>query len=78
MVNVKKKNGELQEFDAAKIMAACERAGTPREVAQEIVNNVREKTYEGIPTSEIRTMVLEELSKRSEESATKFREFKKE
>jgi len=61
MVNVKKKNGALQEFSLEKLKNSILKAGAPADVAEKIANEISGKIKEGISTSEIKTMVVSSL-----------------
>jgi len=61
MVNVKKKNGALQEFSLEKLKNSILKVGAPADVAEKIANEISGKIKEGISTSEIKTMVVSSL-----------------
>ncbi len=52
-MRVLKANGESEEFDAEKVRRACLRSGASEGLAQEIVESVQRRAYDGIPTHEI-------------------------
>jgi len=58
---VRKRSGELEEFDPKKVYEACVAAGAPPEVAQEIAREVEQRAYDGMTTDEIRRYVLVRL-----------------
>lgn len=76
MVLVKKRNGKLEEFNSQKIVSACLKAGASLESANEVAESVDKKIYNKIPTSKIRTIVLNELVKFNKSAAEGFKKFK--
>jgi len=75
-MKVKKKDGKLEDFNKNKIIKGCKKSGASAKLANEIATVVRNKAYDGILTSEIRTIVLRELEKKDKKSAMEFRSFK--
>jgi transcriptional regulator NrdR family protein len=79
---VRKRAGNLEEFEREKIETAVQRAGateqTARETAQAVETRFREKLQReaAIPTSEIRTSVLDELRRSNVTVAQAFEEYK--
>lgn len=61
MVNVLKANGEIEPFSEEKINGSIKRAGIPKSIHQQVLSHVKSKLYEGIPTSEIYTHIIEFL-----------------
>ena len=61
MVNVHKANGEIEPFNDEKVRGSILRAGIKKELADEVLNHVKEKLYDNIPTSEIYTYITEYL-----------------
>lgn len=82
MSKVRKRAGTLEEFEREKIETAIQRAGaseqTARETAQVVEAQFREKLQReaAIPTSEIRTSVLDELRRNNATVAQAFEEYK--
>ena len=74
MVNVKKRDGRIEEFTKEKIASACQKAGASEEnaskVADEIESRVREK--EEVSSRELGEMVIESLRKFDETTASSF------
>jgi hypothetical protein len=64
MTRIKKRSGELQEFDRMKLIDSMIRAGANKTVAEQIAERVR--VSEGTSTIELRRMVAEELRKVNE------------
>lgn len=60
-IRVVKKSGESEPFQKEKIVNACTKTGASPEVAQRIADDVAKTVRDQIPTSEIRTAVLERL-----------------
>ncbi|MCL4417951.1 MAG: ATP cone domain-containing protein [Actinobacteria bacterium] len=61
MVNVRKANGEVEPFSDSKVRDSILRAGISKEVAEEILNHVKRRLYDNIPTSEIYAYITEYL-----------------
>jgi len=59
MVNVRKANGEIESFSDDKVRGSILRAGIKKEIAEEVLNHVKQKLYDNIPTSEIYTHITE-------------------
>lgn len=82
MSKVRKRAGTLEEFEREKIETAIQRAGateqTARETAQAVETRFREKLQRetAIPSSEIRTSVLDELKRSNATVAQAFEEYK--
>ena len=70
MVSVVKRYGVKEEFIPEKIVASVSKVGASAEIAREIAKKVEEKAYEGIPTTEIRSMVLSTLKEHNSDWAT--------
>ena len=77
MVSVKKRYGVKEEFIPEKIVASVSKVGAPSEVAREIAKTVEEKAYDGIPTEEIRKVVLSVLKERNSEWAVSWELYEK-
>lgn len=61
MVNVLKANGETEPFSEEKINSSIKRAGIPQSIHKQVLEHVKSKLYEKIPTSEIYNHILEFL-----------------
>lgn len=61
MVNVKKANGQLEPFSDNKVRESIVRAGIRKDLAEEVLESVKSKLYENIPTSEIYGYITEYL-----------------
>jgi len=62
-IQVVKKDGKTEPFQRQKIVNACAAVGAPADVAASIADEVEKSARDQIPTSEIRTMVLDRLGK---------------
>lgn len=65
MPYVIKSTGEKEEFNIEKLERSVKRAGIPKNLQQEVINHVKSKLYEHIPTSEIYHHIIEFLGKSS-------------
>ena len=73
MVNVTKASGEKEQFDEEKLRLSIRRANIPEMLHDQVVNHIKNKLYEGIPTSEIYKHVIEFLDNSSHpNSKTKY------
>lgn len=61
MVQVIKATGEKEPFSENKVRISIKRAGLPNELEEKILEHVRSKLYENIPTSEIYSHITEFL-----------------
>ena len=82
-MQVKKRDGRLEDFDREKIIQSVMAAGLMEEEAESLASEVEvwvgEVAEEGVvSTLKIRDKVLELLRGRDPESATRFEEYKKE
>ncbi len=59
MVNVRKADGTLQPFDREKVLKTCHRLKLSKNEAEEVVSEIEEKLFEGIPTIIILDMIFE-------------------
>jgi transcriptional regulator NrdR family protein len=75
MVKVKKKSGELVDFELAKLESAIVKAGANRKLAKKIAHSVKVK--EGIETANIRAQVITALKAKDPEAAKRYEGFKK-
>lgn len=62
-IRVLKAAGEYEPFSEGKIRASLKKVGVDKEVAEEIVSQLQNELYGGIPTSEIHSKVLKLLKK---------------
>ena len=60
-MDVVKSSGERQRFRPGKIYNTCRRAGASKELTDKIVQIVKARLYDGMPTSEISKIVLRML-----------------
>ena len=67
MVWVRTATGRRQKYDPGKIYHTSLRAGATRELANEVVEDVSRRVYDGIPTRKILKMVLDSLRRRQAE-----------
>lgn len=63
MVRVTKANGEKEAFSEEKLLQSIRRSGLPSQIHGLVVNHIKEKLYEDIPTSEIYSHITEFLGK---------------
>ncbi|MBU5689607.1 MAG: ATP cone domain-containing protein [Candidatus Aenigmatarchaeota archaeon] len=63
MMYVKKFDGSRQVFDKKKIYRTCIRIGANEQQANEIVNKVSSKIYNGITTKQILDLIFNEMNK---------------
>jgi Holliday junction resolvase-like predicted endonuclease len=63
MVNVIKATGEREQFSEDKVKTSIQRAGIPKDLQPQVVEHVKGKLYENIPTSEIYHHITEFLEK---------------
>ncbi len=66
MMHVLKANGRLEPFDEAKLLHSIKRAGIPQQLQTEVMQHVKEKLYDNIPTREIFERITEKLGNSSE------------
>jgi len=72
MVNVIKATGEKEPFSEDKVKISIQRAGIADELETQVVEHVKSKLYENIPTSEIYHHITEFLEKSSSYSKAKY------
>lgn len=53
MINVLKADGKLEPFDEEKIKDSIKRAGIPPQIQDQVLDHVKSRIYENIPTHEI-------------------------
>ena len=63
MINVLKSTGEKEQFNEEKLRNSIQRAGIPDKIQNLVVDHVKSKLYDNIPTSEIYHHVIEFLGK---------------
>ncbi|UCD73550.1 MAG: ATPase [Candidatus Bathyarchaeota archaeon] len=80
MVEVKKRDGSIEDFIESKIIAACEKAGSTAEQAACVVLDVVEKIGDAalISTEELSELVESSLRKVNEGAADAFLTYKEE
>ena len=61
MVQIKKRNESLQDFQNEKIVNSCIKAGASKDVAEKIAADISSKVKDGMSTAEIKGMVANEL-----------------
>jgi len=76
-MKVRKKDGKLEDFNKNKVIKGCKKAGASSKLANEVVTVVSNEVYDGMPTTEIRAIVLRELERKDKKSAIEFRKFKR-
>lgn len=64
MARVRKRSGEMEEFDRRKLEESIRRAGASDETARRVADRIRPS--EGVSTDELRRMVSQELRRESE------------
>lgn len=62
-VQVVKKNGKAEPFQRQKIVKSCIAVGAPADVAASVADEIEKAARDQMPTSEIRSMVLQRLGK---------------
>lgn len=64
-MNVTKASGEKQSFNEEKLRVSIKRAGIPEMLHDQVINHIKTKLYDNIPTSEIYKHVIEFLDNSS-------------
>lgn len=59
MVNVTKADGSREEFSEEKLLASIKRAGITPSLHNQVIDHVRDRLYDGIPTSEVYSHIRE-------------------
>ncbi|MGB9637255.1 MAG: ATP cone domain-containing protein [Microgenomates group bacterium] len=72
LINVIKATGEVEPFSEEKVISSLIKAGAAREVAKEIIEEVKPSLYQNIPTFEIYSQVMSLLRKRQVQLAEKY------
>ena len=62
-IQVVKRDGKTEPFQRQKIVKACTAVGAPADVAASIADEVEKSARDQMPTSEIKSMVLDRLGK---------------
>ena len=65
MINVTKSTGYLEPFSEDKVLSSIRRARIPQNLEESVLNHVKSKIYNNIPTSEIYHHISEFLGKSS-------------
>lgn len=63
MVQVIKADGTKEDFSEEKLLASVKRAGIHENLQQKVMDHIKTRLYDGIPTSEIYKHILEFLQK---------------
>ncbi len=66
MINVVKANGQKEPFNEQKVIMSINRAGIPQRLRVQVLFHVKAKLYEGIPTGEIYSAILDFLGSSDE------------
>jgi len=72
MVNVLKASGEKEPFSEEKIRYSIKRAGIPSNIQNKVVNHVKSKLYENIPTSQVYEHITEFLKNEPHPTQVKY------
>ena len=72
IVNVVKATGEKEPFSEDKLKISIQRAGIQKQLQTQVIDHVKEKLYENIPTSEIYHHITEFLDKAPSFSRAKY------
>ena len=75
-MKVIKSDGKKQKFDKKKIIKSCMRVGASKKVCMEMLDIILPECYDNISTEELRMLIIKELSRKKEESARRYRNFK--
>ncbi len=63
-IHVIKANGEKEEYNKAKVISSIRKAGIPKKFWNNVVAQVENNLYEGIPTAEIHDIIYSHLKKK--------------
>ncbi len=74
MIHVRKRSGSLEEFDANKLEISILNARATGVDTAEVSEFISSRAREGIPTSEIKTLVTNELRRLDKEAARRYQE----
>lgn len=72
MITVIKANGETEPFNEDKIRQSLLRSGAKPDAIDYVINNVKNKLYQNIPTKKLYQIVYSELRKKHRPSAGKY------
>jgi hypothetical protein len=75
MTRLRKRSGELEEFDSAKLEASLARAGASQEHAHAVSEIVAHNLREGMESMEIRRLAAAELSGRDNAAAQRYEQW---
>src|SRR5690606_14537582 len=65
-------SGDVVLFEEDKLVHSLERSGASQEIINEVLEDVRDHLYEGIPTKKIYRMAFAILKKRTASSAARY------
>jgi len=77
MINVTKKDGELEPFKTGKIEKTIRKAGASAAIAKKIATSIQKVAYDGITTDEIRRIILEQLKRLDKNAAEAYSAYQK-
>ncbi len=66
MPNVLKADGTIEPYDENKLLSSIKRAGIPGSLHSQVLNHIKSKLYENIPTSEIYKHIEEFFTKEND------------
>lgn len=66
MPNVLKADGTIEPYAESKLLSSIKRAGIPQNLHSQVLNHVKSKLYENIPTSEIYSHIEEFFTKEND------------
>lgn len=72
MTDIIKATGAREPFSEEKLIASIKRAGIPHNLQDKTLGHVKSLLYEGMPTSEIYTHILEFLEKEAKPAKSKY------
>lgn len=72
MINIKKADGSIEEFSDEKLKNSINRAGIPSNLQKELLENIKQRLYDGIPSSKIYKYVQEYLIRSKEPYKAKY------
>ena len=75
MTRLRKRSGELEEFDAAKLEGSLTRAGASQEHAHAVSEIVARNLRDGMDSMEIRRLAAAELSGRDNAAAQRYEQW---
>jgi transcriptional regulator NrdR family protein len=77
LTNVRKRSGELESFDSAKLEASLTSAGAKSEYASKVSETVARELSEGMATEEIKRVAARELGAYDRTAAQRYEAFSK-